>query len=529
MKKLTIILMFTIVPLLLLASVGCQQSTPDIIDVITIFPAGSGSPPPTGVWAWDRKPDPHPDRIQRVFNLGDRMYLGLRISERLETDITFSRYTLFNRDTGEEIEAGLPSDLGPFEPGQITLSAFQNPWMVPADPDNYELRIYLDDKVVASARFEISTKVTRQPVVMVKSQLTGGRSGQSSGFIFRSDGSIITFLADVSEIEQLEVVLSNGYPLEASVSRTDDAASLACIKVEKNNLIPFTLAGNNEVAELKTGTHLFAAGYSDGEYREIEVEVLDTKYDLPLPDGKELRVMKLNMGGEPGMAGGPVVNAAGHVVGVVLAFDPKTGESFMVPVNRIPSVLFLALPSPPSTSDTQQVSREQAIETAAKMLPASIVARADIKTEVQGRYWEVIFDNLNAEADELMPFPLKGPPPGGSASEAYPGIYQSVVITVDAETGDPRSAGASKEPKPGPYVNRERAIESAREGVLGFLMDPSWLERAMVEAYLRGDRWIVLFWEEGASIEDRSSGLSVNRFQVSVDAVTGKVVRTRRG
>ena len=214
-----------------------------------------------------------------------------------------------------------------------------------------------------------------------------------------------------------------------------------------------------------------------------------------------------------------MVNAAGHVVGVMLAFNPNTGESFMVTVNRIPSVLFL--PPPAAPSDTQRVSQEQAIETAAKMLPASIVARSDIKAEVHGWYWEVTFDNINAEAEELMPFPLRSPPPGG--------IYQSVVITVDAETGKLRSAAASKEPKPGPYVNRERAIESAREGVLGFLMDPSWLERAMVEAYLRGDRWIVLFWEEGASIEDRSSGLSVNRFQVSVDAVTGKVVRTRRG
>jgi len=175
-----------------------------------------------------------------------------------------------------------------------------------------------------------------------------------------------------------------------------------------------------------------------------------------------------------------------------------------------------------------QISREQAIELATDMLPesvAAVAARGDVRAELHGWYWEVTFDNINAEAEELIPFPLRRSPPGGSASEAY----QSAVITIDAETGHLRSAGAYKEPKPGPYVSRERAIESARESVLGFLMDPSWLERAKAEAYLRGDIWIVLFWEEGASIEDRSSGLSVNRFQVSVDAVTGKVVRTRRG
>jgi len=450
MKKFTVLCAVVLMVLVLLAPAGCQQSSPDVIEVIAIFPAEPGASPPSGAWG---SPggliDPHPDRVQRVFNLGDRMYLGLRISEQLETDITFSRYTFFNRDTGEEVEAGLPGDLGPFEPGRATLAGFQNPWMVPADPGNYELRVYLDNTVIASARFEVSPKTTRQPVVMVKSQLKGGRSGQSSGFIFRSNGYVLTFLADASEIERLEVVLGNGLPLEASVSRIDNKTSLACIKIEVNNyLVPFTLAGNNEIAELKTGTHLVVAGYSDREYREIEVEVLDTKYDLPLSLETTLPVMKLNAGGEPGMAGGPVVNAAGHVVGVMLAVDPETGESFMVPVNRIPSVLFLAPPSPPSTSDTQPISREQAIETAAKMLPASIVARADIKAEVRDQYWEVIFDNLNAKADELMPFPLKGPPPGGSASEAYPGIYQSVVITVDAETGDPKSAVARETPGP---------------------------------------------------------------------------------
>jgi S1-C subfamily serine protease len=515
MNRLIVVFTVILMALVTLAPVGCQQSTPDIIEVIAIFPAESGSPPPTGAWAYDRKSDPHPDRIQRVFNLGDRMFLGLRISEHLEADITFSEYTFFNRDTAKEIEVGLPGALGPFEPGRVILAGFENPWMVPADPGNYELRIYLDNKVVASARFEVSTGISRQPVVMVKSQLTGGRSGQSSGFIFRSDGSIVTFLADVSEVEKLEVVLSNGYPLEASVSRTGNATSLASIKVGRDNLVPFTLAGNNEIAELQAGTHLFAAGYSDGEYLEIEVEVLDTKYNLLLPEGKELRVMKLDAGGEPGIAGGPVVNTAGHVVGVMLSFVSETNESFMIPISRIPSVLFLPTTAQEVTSDTQPISREQAIEAAVRGLPPSIVARADINAEVHGWYWEITFDNLNAKADELMPYPLKPPPPGPTGkvtTDPYPGIWQSVIITVDAQTGAPRSTGARKVPRPGPYVSEEQAIESAREGVLGFPMDASWIARAKVEAYLQGDIWVVLFWEEGS--QD-------NRIKARVDAVTG--------
>ena len=45
------------------------------------------------------------------------------------------------------------------------------------------------------------------------------------------------------------------------------------------------------------------------------------------------------------------------------------------------------------------------------------------------------------------------------------------------------------------------------------MMDASWIARAKVEAYLQGDTWIVLFWEEDS--QD-------NRIKARVNAVTGK-------
>jgi len=177
-----------------------------------------------------------------------------------------------------------------------------------------------------------------------------------------------------------------------------------------------------------------------------------------------------------------------------------------------------------STREMPGISKEQAIETASKTLTPSIVARADIKSEVHGWYWEITFDKLNAKADELMPFPLKGPPPpppGQTASDPYPGIWQSVIITIDAQTGELKSAGALRAPAPGPYVSEEQAIQSAR-GLLSrsWTADATWVERGEIEAYLRGDTWIVLFWEKSSEN---------NRIRVSVDAVTGEATRTRRG
>lgn len=103
----------------------------------------------------------------------------------------------------------------------------------------------------------------------------------------------------------------------------------------------------------------------------------------------------------------------GTIYQMQIAVDLDAGKAAMVE-GPYPSLSspdrFKNIPEP---SPAPTISKEQAIETAAKMLPASIVARADIKTEVHGWYWEIVFDNLNAKADELMPFPLKPPPPAG--------------------------------------------------------------------------------------------------------------------
>ena len=142
MNRLIVLSATVLMVLVLLAPVGCRQSTPDVVEVIAIFPAESGAPPPTGAWG---SPggliDPHPDRVQRVFSPGDKMYLGLRISGKIKANVTFSRFTYFNRDTGEEVGVGSPSDLmRAWEPGQVDLLAFTNPWQVPDEDGEYELR-----------------------------------------------------------------------------------------------------------------------------------------------------------------------------------------------------------------------------------------------------------------------------------------------------------------------------------------------------------------------------------------------------
>ena len=201
-----------------------------------------------------------------------------------------------------------------------------------------------------------------------------------------------------------------------------------------------------------------------------------------------------------------------------------------------------------SQDEGPTISREKAIEIAASRLPEAIVARGDIKAELHGWYWEVVFDNLNAAYDELTPFPVKpgpSPPPGSTpppppppgSYEKIEKIYQSVVVTIDAETGNLLRADAYEAPAPGPYVSEEQAIASAPGYIRapGFISAPgsiptlplpdrawldAWLDGATVEAYLRGDTWVVLFYPE--EVVERPS-ITAPRITVWIDAVTGRV------
>jgi len=122
--------------------------------IIHIFKAQPGAPLPPGGWGVPGAP--YPEGIQQVFAAGDKMYIGLRISRDIETNITFSKFTYFNKETGNEVEVGSASDLmRAWEPGQVDFLAFDNPWSVPEEPGYYQLNAYVDSEVVASALFQV--------------------------------------------------------------------------------------------------------------------------------------------------------------------------------------------------------------------------------------------------------------------------------------------------------------------------------------------------------------------------------------
>jgi hypothetical protein len=143
-----------LVTLVVLQIAGCSRE-PDPVYYLQVFKASQDIPPSFAVGIWEEPPMPHLDFIQEVLSPGDKIYLGLVINRENKKNITFSRYTFFNKRTEQEIEVGDADDLGPFEPGQILVVAHPDFWTVPEQPDIYELRIYMGNDIVASALFEV--------------------------------------------------------------------------------------------------------------------------------------------------------------------------------------------------------------------------------------------------------------------------------------------------------------------------------------------------------------------------------------
>ena len=159
MKKQRIFLAISAV--LLLTITACQPSVDnhdqtEYIEVISIFEYEFPDyPPPPGGWTFQTT-GPHPSEIQGVFALGDKMFLGVVISEKTRNEVKLSKISVFNKETGIEKEIAIPtSELGPFEPDGKYLIGLQNPWEVPRATGKYEVRLYIDNEIIASAIFMV--------------------------------------------------------------------------------------------------------------------------------------------------------------------------------------------------------------------------------------------------------------------------------------------------------------------------------------------------------------------------------------
>lgn len=177
-----------------------------------------------------------------------------------------------------------------------------------------------------------------------------GLLGTGTGFIYNSEGYIVTNNHVVDGNDDLEVVFADGSRSYAEVTGTDVDSDLAVIKVTNipGNFSPVTLGDSNEV---HVGEFVIAIGNPFGQESSMSLGIVSGvgrtlqsqraadgggSYSLP-------QVIQTDAPINPGNSGGPLVNLSGQVVGVNSAIRTETGFNsgvgFSIPVNAVKRIV----------------------------------------------------------------------------------------------------------------------------------------------------------------------------------------------
>lgn len=178
-------------------------------------------------------------------------------------------------------------------------------------------------------------------------QIMDGSGSIGAGTIWHSDGLIVTNAHVVTEFDRrglmrmrsLAVILPDGRQLPASVLAVDVDKDLAALAVNASGL-PTVEPGESEA--LRPGEWVMALGHPWGVRDALTAGVVIGAGDhLPeMQPGREWIALNLKL--RPGHSGGPLVNTAGHVVGMnTMISGPEVG--FAVPTHVIKAFLRDAL------------------------------------------------------------------------------------------------------------------------------------------------------------------------------------------
>jgi 2-alkenal reductase len=171
------------------------------------------------------------------------------------------------------------------------------------------------------------------------------RRGEGSGFVWDTEGHIVTNDHVVEDATIVEVHFKDGTILEADVIGTDPQSDIAVIKVDPTQvaLKPVTLGDSDQV---KVGQLAVAIGNPFGQTWTMTRGIVSavgrviqsglSRFSIP-------EVIQTDAAINPGNSGGPLLNSRGEVIGMNTMIISQSGSSsgvgFAVPSNIIAKVV----------------------------------------------------------------------------------------------------------------------------------------------------------------------------------------------
>jgi serine protease Do len=159
-----------------------------------------------------------------------------------------------------------------------------------------------------------------------------------SGVIVTNEGHIITNNHVVTD-RQVEVQLSDGRTMKASLVGADEQVDLAVLKIDEPGVKPLKLADSDMV---QPGDFVLAIGNPLGFEETVTDGIISSK-GRPNRSDAFADLLQTNAAINPGNSGGPLINLRGEVIGINTAIASTTGGSqglgFAIPSNTVRSAL----------------------------------------------------------------------------------------------------------------------------------------------------------------------------------------------
>jgi S1-C subfamily serine protease len=167
-----------------------------------------------------------------------------------------------------------------------------------------------------------------------------GPSATGSGVVIIDRGVILTSLHVVNGASRVRVLFEDGLESDAAIVSTQPESDLAVLQASKipDDLRAATLRSARHLVE---GEHVTAIGFPFGIGPSVSHGVISgLKREYRAPDGERSlsNLIQFDAAANPGSSGGPLVNAAGEVVGIVTAILSTSekatfsGIGFAVPI-----------------------------------------------------------------------------------------------------------------------------------------------------------------------------------------------------
>jgi S1-C subfamily serine protease len=244
------------------------------------------------------------------------------------------------------------SRLSPSTPAPTTApikaapkTALPTPTVMPSQPQAFESANSLQSLV------EAVYENAGPSVVNIKSRVISydafmqpiPQEGTGSGFVYDTEGHIVTNYHVVADAESVSVALASGAVYEATIVGTDPANDLAVIRIEAEELPSAIPLGDSD--QLRVGQFVVAIGNPFALDRTLTLGVISSLGRvIQSPEGGFIgEAIQTDASINPGNSGGPLLDLEGRVIGVnsqiISPSRASAGIGFAVSVNTVRRVV----------------------------------------------------------------------------------------------------------------------------------------------------------------------------------------------